>query len=183
MSTFKPTEYYGHVRTSKDGFHNFVIRNEMKSRNDDIVEELENDEKILCIYKMTGETLYESMNRLNKQVTELKKRVEDLEYTESNIDVKHILGECISNYLVKGINDNENENYENWEKIPEDVYRKYNINKGQLRKLKKERDLQCHPKKIDIYKLSFHYLETDDANIITNIIKVFYDLKSNRFKI
>jgi len=179
------TDYFEYIQTTTTVYHDICFRNQIKRERGKILDEFDSKNKKICIYKME-ENIYDKVNRLDKEIKDLREDVTELKTIENSIDTKHILGECISNYLVAGINKREEENYDSWTKIPSSIYLKYNIDKNELWKLKQERDKECHPRRIDINKLIVHYTnpsrDIKELILVRNIVNVFYDFERCRFR-
>ncbi len=157
--------------------------------------------KVYIIHKM-GEDISSRFDKLDSDIQTLKHQqledkqeikllkteVRNLQGKDQNIEINHILGQCISKYLFNKIiqdliNNGQNiHDYHNWRNIPNNVYLNYGIDKIKLIELKDARDNQCYPEPPDINKLIVHYINQPDQFLVYNIVNVFYDTRTSSFK-
>jgi len=164
-----------------------------------------------------GEDISTRFDRLDNEIQELNNQRQEheikIERLETYVDflkgknleiyVNHILGQCISDNLVKRINILENENYNDWYDIPDNILNKHGFTRNKLLFLKKPRNLQCrwgkspcrgptrallsegrHPYITisDIEILLGHFRFTAINNDIEKLVLFIYDPQSKTFK-
>jgi len=145
-----------------------------------------------------GEDISTRFDRLDNEIQELNNQRQEheikIERLETYVDflkgknleiyVNHILGQCISDNLVKRINILESENYNDWYDIPDNILNNHGFSKNKLRFLKKPRNLQYHPYITisDIEVLLGHFRFTAINNDIEKLVLFIYDPQSKTFK-
>ena len=190
---FIPTEYYELYHKPTTPYHDKCVRNELKRKNAIIVEELKIDNKKLCIYKMNDfETCYDRISRLENYIknqdirlSSLEARMNTVEKKNEEIYMNHILGQCISVYLLKMINRLEKDtNFENWYDIPDEKLKKYGFSKDELNNLKRPRNVQCHPyiTKNDIIDMLKHFTFSENFEKIRKLVLFIYNPETKTFK-
>lgn len=189
INNFKPTNYYECVKKSENPYDDGCKRSQLKRNNANIIFDDTDDNKNennMCVYSyMNNEDyrpLYVQLNDLINKVKNQNDRIKDLEGIDTIIRANHILGQCISVYLVKRINYVENSNFVNWYDIPKEIYKKHNLDFHKIKEFKEYRNNQCHPyplKKMDMIILMGSYRRNKD---IDDLIDFIYDNDNKDFK-